>query len=93
MGYKPDFEEDIKQSILPTGTNNSSVNNLLFEDEERDHHLKPMNMVKRSEKDKSWTKTRCYSKLPDFYEILNFGPEDRDYSDYSSIFKPISWQN
>jgi hypothetical protein len=53
--------------------------------------LRPMTALKRKEKDRSWTKTRCFSKLPDFYEILNFGPEERNDSNFDSIFKPMSW--
>lgn len=93
MGYKPDFSEDIEQYSINQMTQNSSLNNLTYDDEERDHHFRKMTSIARAEKDKSWTKTRCYTKLPDFYEILDFGPGDRDESDFDSIFKPLSWQN
>jgi hypothetical protein len=67
--------------------------NLVYEDEERDHHLKPMSVSDRAQKEKKWIQTRCLSKLPDLFDIFNFSPKERINSDVSSIFKPVSWMN
>lgn len=50
-----------------------------------------MTALAKYEKEKSWTKTRCYSKLPDFFDILKFNKDDREMSSIDSIFKPITW--
>ena len=95
LGYKPNLA--VKETnnlvglfnVVDDGyANDKKIKN----NEDTDHHLKQLPSSVLTPLEKSWTSTRCLSKIPDFFDILNYSEDDRINGDISAIFRPTSYE-